>query len=169
MGSALQMAGGVFTGIQRWKADQYNAKIDRMSAQDALARGQLPESMARARGTRTVGAASAAYASGGVDVKSGSAVDVAAGTRGLSALDAATVRFNALREAYGYNLKAQQSDAAAAPDLIGSLLTGGGQAAGSMYQTYGLPQTSVGSDPPYYVAAPGASYDPSTMPSFVRG
>lgn len=62
------------------------------------------------------GAIKAGQAASGVDVNSGSAVDVQTSAREVGQLDALTVRSNAAREAYGYQVAASNYGAQAQAD-----------------------------------------------------
>jgi hypothetical protein len=73
---------------------------------DAIARGAEAEGRSRSQTKQILGTQRAGYAGQGVDVGTGSAVDVAADTTALGELDAMTIRNNAKREAYGYQVQA---------------------------------------------------------------
>lgn len=85
-------------GIDATLADQ--------QATDAIARGHEAE-MRQLGATRSlVGSQRAAFAAQGIDANSGSAAKVQADTTALGELDALTIRNNAAREAYGYQMEA---------------------------------------------------------------
>lgn len=77
-------------------------------ATDAINRGAAESGRARAAGSAAVSENKVALASGGVDVQSGTALDILEGTRALSELDVATIRNNARREAWGHKTQADQ-------------------------------------------------------------
>lgn len=162
MGSSLGAASQIESGAR-------NKRANYMMAADAVQRGQYGESQARARGSQVVASATAGASGAGVDVQSGSVVDVVGGTRMMSALDAAMIRSNALREAYGYRVRGDVAMAEAGNAAVGTLLTGSGSAATSGYRS-GMSSGggSEGSNAPY-LASPGTPYDTSTTPTFVRG
>ncbi len=83
-----------------------NADLADQQAADAISRGQVEEGRIKLDTTQRFGSTMAALASQGVDVGSGSALDVQASEAGLGALDQLTVRNNAAREAWGYNVQA---------------------------------------------------------------
>jgi len=84
----------------------YNAAVADLQAQDAIQRGQEEESRYR-QGVRTMlGSQRAGFAASNVSVAYGSAVDVQADTAYLGELDALTIRTNAGREAWGYQVAA---------------------------------------------------------------
>lgn len=82
-------------------------RITERQAEDALRRGQLRESQLRQRTKRLTGAQRASLAAQGIDPNLGSAFELQSETLALGALDAATIRTNAAREALGFQLQAQ--------------------------------------------------------------
>lgn len=85
----------------------WNASIADLQAQDAIARGAEQESRFR-QGVRVmVGSQRAGLAASGVDVGFGSALDVQADAAFLGELDALTIRTNAARESWGYNVQGE--------------------------------------------------------------
>jgi hypothetical protein len=161
MGIALSAYQGVsgFQGAQRQASaasaqGQYqktianeNSRLATVNAQDATQRGQLEEQRARLGTRQQIGSTRAGLAAQGVDIGSGSAADVQASEAGLGELDALTIRNNAAREAYGFNVEAQQAtregrlaqfagDQAAAgyrAQGVSTLLTGLGNTAARAY------------------------------------
>lgn len=122
-----------------------NASLAEAQAADALARGGVAAGI-RGRQVRSeVGSARAAMAASGIQLDTGSALDVQADIDALGALDVATIRNNAAREAWGYRtqasdltqrgilsrLAAENAAAGLDDDQITTLLTGAGK-------TYGL-------------------------------
>jgi hypothetical protein len=83
-----------------------NARQADAQATDALSRGRLEENRLRADTRGLIGAQRAALGSSGLDLNVGSAVDVQADAAGLGEFDAMTLRNNARREAYGYQVDA---------------------------------------------------------------
>lgn len=93
-----------------------NAKIAEQNAEFAGAEG---EANVGAQGLKTraqVGAITSAQAANGINVHSGSAVNVRASQAQLGELDALNIRANAAREAYGYRTQAQGYESQAALD-----------------------------------------------------
>ena len=86
-----------------------NAVMAEENATDAIKRGETDAHLLRREGDRVVGAQRAGYAGQGVDVNSGTASQVQAETRMLSAMDQLTAKNNAWREAYGYKVEAQNA------------------------------------------------------------
>jgi hypothetical protein len=86
-------------------ADQ-NAKIEGRLSKDAIARGTIEEKQHRQRILQEKGAQSAALAANGVDLASGSAIDMLSDTAATGELEALTIRSNANREAWGHKVNA---------------------------------------------------------------
>lgn len=119
-GTALSAAGQIKAGRAAKRAgiaqqqaaesearlDEYNASVADLQAKDAIERGVEEESRYRAGVRGLIGAQRAGYAASGVDVGFGSPVDVQADTARIGELDALTIKTNATREAWGYNVQA---------------------------------------------------------------
>lgn len=142
-GQALKAQGTYQAAVLR------NNKIlaDRAAA-DAVARGKSEASKREQQGRALIGRQRAVLASNGVDVNSGSAVDIQADTEANTKLDADMIRANAEREALGYRTQGMNFDASAslatlrgdqagANSLLsagGTLLSGAGSVASKWYQ-----------------------------------
>lgn len=107
--AAASAAGTAISSIQQSKQADYQSKvaennnvIAQQMAQDALNRGQAKEQEQRRKTAALISNQRTAFAANGVDINSGSAVDVQADTAGLGELDALNIRNNAQREAYGF-------------------------------------------------------------------
>lgn len=83
---------------------EMNAKIADENARDALERGKLEEQQKRQEVAAIVGRQKAAMAANGVDLGFGSPLDTLVDTAMLGEIDALTIRSNAAREAYAYNV-----------------------------------------------------------------
>lgn len=148
----------VARGSYEGAAADRNAKLAEMQAADAIQRGESSANIRALEGRQEMGATRASLAAQGLDLGFGSAVDVQVDEAKLSALDVATIRNNAAREAWGYTVQAQdytqagkfartaaQNEATALRGAsVSTLLTGAGK-------TYGL-----------FRAARGGTYEPST-------
>lgn len=87
-------------------ADTMNAKLASAQAADAIQRGDV-SAFTRREGTKQqIGTSTAQMAASGVNLKVGSAVDVVSTEAKLGALDEATIRNNAARQAWGYTVQA---------------------------------------------------------------
>lgn len=155
--SGVMAAGGAIKQGQAQKAqanyqsqvEKNNATIAGWQAEDATKRGAIAEQRQRLQVARLAGTQRAAYGSSGVELSSGSPLDVLGDTAQLGELDALTIRSNAEREAYGF--RAQQSNLTAQSGLTqlagrdavqasyisaGSSLLSSAATAGDRYQTY---------------------------------
>lgn len=132
----------------------FNAHIADLQAKDAIARGQEDENRFRTGVRGMIGAQRAGFAAGNIDVGFGSAVDVQADAAYRGELDALTIRTNAAREAWGYQVSAadlrrrgeiqrkeganlaaagEVAQSASRLDAVGTVLTGAGSIYSSKY------------------------------------
>jgi len=93
---------------------EQNAQIQDRAAQDALSRGRIEEQQHRLKVAQMKGTQRSALAASGVQVDTGSALDMVADTAMMGEMDALTIRNNAERESYNslvgaYNARAQAS------------------------------------------------------------
>lgn len=86
--------------------DDFNAQVAEQQASDALDRGVQTKNDVRRRGENLRGTQVAKMSSRGIQVSSGSALDILSSTSLMSNKDQATVMENAQREAQGYRVKA---------------------------------------------------------------
>lgn len=120
-----------------------NARIADLQAQDAVLRGQeaARQKLVQTRGL--IGSQRATLAAQGIDVESGTALDLQVETAGLGALDALTIRNNAAREAWGYRVQASDLESKgvfsslAASNAAGSTLATGGLQIARDYMVFG--------------------------------
>lgn len=87
----------------------YNAAVAELQAKDAVARGVEDENRFRSQVRGIIGRQRAGFAAGSIQVNQGSAVDVQEDAAFLGELDALTIRTNAAREAWGYEVQAEDS------------------------------------------------------------
>lgn len=118
VGSLGQAYGAYEQGQAGKVSEKYNAAVSQQNAnvakQNEAIAGQAGEeqaAMVQQRTRATVGAIRANQAASGIDVNSGSDVDVRSSASELGELDALTVRSNATREAYGYGVQAENFEA----------------------------------------------------------
>lgn len=123
-GSTAGAAGGIFNavgdiigGFSRAASLNTKAQIARNNAilarQNAGTASAIGEEQAGRSGLRTrarLGEILAGQAASGVDVNTGSAVDVRASASELGKLDMMTIRSNAARQAYGYEQEATNQE-----------------------------------------------------------
>jgi hypothetical protein len=152
VGAGINAASQLFSGIMTSESDQYNAAIAENNAilakKDATWTMQSGEASATNEGMKTralVGREKASQGASGVDVNSGSAVEVRAGTSSIGMLDAMTIRSNAARQSYGYTVQAVNDTAQANLDKsasTGALIGGALAAAGDIATGIGGAPTS---------------------------
>jgi hypothetical protein len=118
--TAVQVVGQVKAGNAAKKAGEaqresaesqaqladYNASVADLQEADAISRGRQEANEYRALVRNMVGSQRAGFAAGNIDVSYGTAVDVQTDARFLGELDALTIRTNAAREAWGYQVQA---------------------------------------------------------------
>lgn len=122
-GSALKGYGQYSEGRAAGEAYDYNAQLAEQNAAFADQRaawsaeeGDQAASAAQMKARAVEGGVRANQGASGVDVNSGSSVDVQESVRQTGMLDALTVRSNAARQAYGYQVEAVNDRAQAALD-----------------------------------------------------
>lgn len=120
---------------------EQNSKIMKMKAEDTVRQGDYDADTLKRKSKGIIGSQRAGFASGNIDINSGSALDVQGDTAAETEIDAIAIRNNAFREAMGYkmeasNMKSQakivKATGRASANL--SLLGGGVSAVGNYYQ-----------------------------------
>jgi hypothetical protein len=133
---ASTVIGGVVSGIgAKQQADaqanaaNYNAAVARNAALFAQQQGEVNAQANDRKTAAMIGRQRAVYAAGGIDVNSGSPLDIQADTADFGRLNSLTIRNNAARDAYGYQANANLDEASASnyeqagnTALIGSLI-----------------------------------------------
>ena len=109
----LGAAGSIQQGQAAAKAAKYNNQVAEMNAtiserraKDAVERGATEEQKKRQQVQQVLGQQQAAMAANGVDLTFGSPLDTIVDTAVLGELDALTIRSNAYRESYDYQVDA---------------------------------------------------------------
>lgn len=110
--SAITAALGSFNQASALKAaNQYQAQVSKNNAQisqwqssQAIVSGQEEEEKSDLRYGQLYATQRATYAANGVDISEGSPIDVLATTKFIGNVDAATIKDNALRQAWGYQV-----------------------------------------------------------------
>ncbi|WP_439392325.1 hypothetical protein ACRQ5Q_22275 [Bradyrhizobium sp. PMVTL-01] len=117
-GSVIQGVGAVESGYAKSESDAYQAQVAannaKIAQQDATLEIQAGDVAAFNRQMKTraqVGSEKARQGASGIDVNTGSAVDVRAGTEELGMLDALTVRSDASKRAYAKQVEATSDTA----------------------------------------------------------
>ena len=86
-----------------------NAKLAELNSQDAIRRGDQTASTLRRENKKLMGSQRAALAAQGIDIDSGSALDIQNETADLGYMDQITAKNNAWREAWGYKVESNNS------------------------------------------------------------
>ena len=107
-GQAAEAVGAAQQKAANEQADlaDYNASVADLQASDALERGTIAEDRYRSQVKGVVATQRSGEAAGNIDVGFGSSVDVQKDAAFLGELDALTIRTNAAREAWGYQVQA---------------------------------------------------------------
>lgn len=113
VGALVGAVGATQTGQANYQAATYqsavaqnNQTIAEQNARYALEAGRSQESAQREKTAQMIGMQRAQMAANGIDIGSGSALNVQASTAATGELDALTIRNNAARAAYNYNVQA---------------------------------------------------------------
>lgn len=113
IGLASTLAGGLMQGIGQYQQGQqqkqsyeYNAKMQEYQALDAQRRGSIQEGQQREKTQMVLGAQNARQGASGVLAGQDTGLDVLAQSAEYGARDAATIRANAVREAWGLRTQA---------------------------------------------------------------
>jgi hypothetical protein len=120
LSTAMSAAGAIQSGQYQSAQASYQAQVQRNNAilQDnnsrtAILAGDEQALQAGRRSAAIIGAQRAAFAAGGVDPNTGSAADVQDSQAGKGELDQLTIRNNAARQAYGFDVAATSDRAQA--------------------------------------------------------
>ena len=160
--SALSAYGQIQAGQAAKQAGDYNAAIARNNqiiaerqAEDAVKRGDIAADEQRRKTARVLGAQKAAIGASGVALDSGTPMDIFGDTAAFGELDALTIKSNAARDAYGYQVQGMNFEAEGAMARTrgtnaqrasyiqaGSTLLGGAAQGGDMYMRYTRPSTA---------------------------
>jgi len=100
----LEATADTNAGVLTW-----NAKMLEAQSRDAVRRGFEDADRYAVTGRQAIGAQRANYAAQGVDVSVGSPQDMEKSSRYTFAQDLVTIRVNAAREAWGYQVEAENS------------------------------------------------------------
>ena len=161
-GSALSAYGQLQAGQAARQAGDYNSAVARNNqiianrqAEDAIKRGDIAADEQRRKVSRIGGAQKAAIGASGVALDSGTALDIFGDTVAFGELDALTIKSNAKREAYGYQVQGMNFEAEGAMARTrgknaqqasyiqaGSTLLGGAAQGGDMYYRANRPNTA---------------------------
>lgn len=107
-------------GDYRAQVAENNAVIARQNSNTSLQVGELDVGRQGLRSRAQSGAIKSGMAASGVDVNTGSYGDVQAAASELQQLDALTIRSDAARKAYGYNIEETNQKSTAALERAGA-------------------------------------------------
>jgi hypothetical protein len=157
IGSGISAYSAISQGDYQAQVAKNNAQIASNNSTYALQQGAVQEQDQALKTRAAVGEETASAASNGIDVNTGSAATVRAGTVGLGALSGATIRNNAARAALGFTQQSEQfSDQAQADAQAGALGAaaagiGGVSQAGGLYNSFLLSGALPGANSPTFV------------------
>jgi len=155
VGTVISASGQMQAGKAAKASAEYQAQVARnnaiaaeQNADYAIKVGQQKAAQESQKGAQQVARIKAAQAASGLNINTGSALDVQQSQREINVLDAETVMHNAQLQAYGYRSQAQnfrsQADLAefegrsaaksAQTGAFGTLLSGFGGAASAWYK-----------------------------------
>jgi hypothetical protein len=156
-GIAAAAGGGLVSGYAAYESGKAEADIAaqneraaRWQAADAYRRGAAQVGLIRTKASAAAGSARAAMAANNVASTSGSPADLLASSAVNAEMDVATVRANAAREAWGYEVeatiqrgRAKQARFRSYLGMAGGLL-GAGASAAESYGRYTATQSPTG-------------------------
>tara|TARA_R110001599_G_scaffold171353_1_gene362440 strand:+ start:451320 stop:451841 length:522 start_codon:yes stop_codon:yes gene_type:complete len=119
------------------KVGENNALSAKYAAKDAMDRGAVAEDQKRNETRTLLARQNAALAANGIDSSTGTGLNILSDTAGLGEFDAQTIRSNAMKQAYGYNLQGDNaladgraSAAASRNNAYSTILSSGSKAYG---------------------------------------
>lgn len=146
LGTAVTAYGQIRQGQAAGAASEYNAKVSRIMATDALQRGDVAEETSRRQQGQLAGQQNAVLAARGLDLNRGSALGIRQDTAQLGAFDASTIRADARREATSYlnqatlqDFEGRNAKTGGLLSAFGTVLGGIGQVAKGWYQRGATP------------------------------
>lgn len=144
-GAGISAVGSIESGLYAGQVAKNNSTIATQNANYAREAGSEQATAQSIKGAAEGARIKTAQAANGVDVNSGSAVDVQEGQRETSRLDAETVLNNADLSAYGYTTQANNFDAQSQQDVAGGIFDAAGTLLGSASSIGGKWNTPVSS------------------------
>lgn len=106
VGTGMNAYGQHQQGEASADAARYNAEIDLFNAQQARVQGQVASEAQARQARKTVGSMVANYGASGVQVDTGSPMDVLVDSARQAALDNLTIKYNAEMQARNYETQA---------------------------------------------------------------
>lgn len=152
VGAGIQTYSAIRQGEAQSAIAEMNAKFANQQATNEILVGEAQAEAFKAKAGQFQGTQKAEYAASGVDVTSGSALDVLADTRLMSDQDAQKIKDNASRRAYadevsatGSSYQAQVISDSTKWEAAGTLLGGAARGASYAYQGIGAWKKNGGS------------------------
>lgn len=130
IGAGVAATGTLMQGQSQAMASEYNADVAQQNAAIAAQQGQAAVAAQQRTAARTIGSMKAAYGASGVQVDSGSPLDVLADSASMAELDKLTTQYNYALRGMGYSQQANLANMNAESATTSSLLSAGGQLAG---------------------------------------
>lgn len=140
--TAVSAAGAAYMGMAQSAAYKYqsgiaemNAKVDQQNAAYEVGLGEIQAQQSGMKTAQRMGQTKATFGASGLDVHGGSATLVQASEAELGAMDQQTIRGDAMKRAYGYEVKSLNDAAQAQADRMAasnSMIAGGIGAATSI-------------------------------------
>lgn len=121
IGTIVSAAGTAASGLYAAGVANNNAKIAEQNKQYALQAGQVEALETGVKGAQKEARLKTAIAANGVDVNTGSSVDVMASQKTADVLDVSRVLHEADLSAYGYQTQKQNFQAQAGQDILGAI------------------------------------------------
>jgi hypothetical protein len=122
-------------GAYQKSISEINERLSELQAESSLKRGEKDAQAIRRRTEKTIGSQRAALAANGVDVNDGSALEIQQETELYGQIDELTAKTNAIQEAYGFKMQANNDRArgnfaslSARGDARNTLITGANRA-----------------------------------------
>lgn len=119
---ALEAYANYASGRAQQQAHAMNARVAAQQAKDARAAGAFGASQVRRQREQVIGSQRAAGAAAGVDIETGTMLQLAEETAALAEQDIVTIQNNTAREAWGYQQKARTERYLGASALAGGKL-----------------------------------------------
>lgn len=110
IGTGVSTYSAYQSGRTAKKAGEYNAEMGRRNAEDALQRGAVEAAERTDRARKAASSQAEGMAMSGVDISTGTPLDLLVETAGIGKLDAMRTMNNATREAWGYKAQADLDD-----------------------------------------------------------
>lgn len=133
--TAVKTVGNIMQGEAQAGSAKFNARVAQQNAVIAQQQGAAAEAAQQRDAARQIGTMIANYGSSGVQLDSGSPLDVLADSARMAELDRLTIQYNTRLKAAGYQVEAQLQQNQATSARTSALFNAAGSAMGG-YSTY---------------------------------